>query len=604
MSDLPTSHRPRRTGRDGAGDAAARPVSAGRWFALAAVLAVLGVGLIVDAQLRPPADRIVAGVEAGGVALGGRTIGEAAAALSAVVPSAAATVTLVDDGSERTFARSAAELGLAADAQSLAERAFAIGRDGGWLARRRAVWTARFGDGVDLPIGPFDAARARLALEALSETFAVPPQAADLRLGPDGQLEEQTAVPGRSLDIEASLEALAAAAVRGERVVYLVSTPTLPRVFDLSSVTEAYKLITSAPVVLRWRDGQTWTATVDDLAAWARVEARPNAAGDAIPTIVFDAAAVTAWLAPVAPAVAIAPSPARFAVESSRVVLREPARMGYALDVAGTIERLVEAAYSDGRTNEVAVTELPPESRDDALDGLATATRIVEAATSTVGLPDGVRTNLRLAAARIDGLALAPGATFSLLEALGPIGPEGGYQMLFITPLGDTAEGTDGGISQAATTLFRLALHAGLPIVERHAHPTRLGWLEPPVGLDATVAAPARDLRFANDTGGPLLVVAGLDDVRGAVTMALYGTAARRTVRLGRPSVGELSAPPPPQERTVDGLPAGARAQVGWAREGAAVTVERVIEAPDGPRRETFESRYRAAPDVFVVGGG
>jgi len=598
MTDLPTSHRPRRDGA--AGDGA----RTGRWIALAVGLGLVGLGLIVDAQLRPPPDRIVAGVTMGGVALGGRTIGEAAAALAAVAPSAAATVTLVDDGAERTFDRSASELGLTADALALAERAFAVGREGGWLARRRAVWAARFGDGVDLPIGAFDAARARLALEALSETFAVPPQAADLRLGPDGQLEERTAVPGRSLDIEASLAALADAAERGERVVRLVSTPTLPRVFDLSSVTEAYKLITSAPVTLRWRDGQSWTATVDDLAAWARVEARANDAGDEIPTIVFDAAAVTAWLAPVAPAVAIAPSPARFAVENSRVVLREPARMGYALDVAGTIERLVEAAYSDGRTNEVAVAELPPASRDAALEGLSTATLVVESATGTAGLPDGMRTNLGLAAARIDGLALAPGATFSLLEALGPIGPEGGYQMLFITPLGDGAEGTGGGISQAATTLFRLALHAGLPIVERHAHPTRLGWVEPPVGLDATVAAPARDLRFANDTGGPLLIVAQLDDVRGAVTMALYGTAVRRTVRLGRPAVGELSAPPPPIERVVEGLPAGARAQVGWAREGARVTVERVVEASDGPRRETFESRYRPAPDVFVVGGG
>ncbi len=602
MSVLPTSHRPRRA------PAADGPRPGGRWIALAVGLGLVGAGLIAAAQLTPPAERIVggvtAGVGAGRVELGGLTVGEAVAALEAVAPAAATTVTLLDDAAERSFERSAAELGLAADVVALAERAYAVGREGGWLARRRAVWNARFGDGVVLPIAAFDAAQARRALEALSESFAIAPQAAALALGPDGQLQERGAVPGRSLDLEASLDALAAAAGRGERVVALVSTPTLPRVFDLSSVTEAYKLITSAPVTLRWRGGESWTASVDDLARWARVEGRRNDAGDEVPTIVFDAAAVTAWLEPLAPVVAVEASPARFAVENSRVVLRAPARLGYQLDIPGTIERLVEAAYSDGRTNEVAVTEVPPISLDAALTSLASATLLVEAATSTAGLPDGMRTNLGLAAARIDGLAIEPGATFSLNDALGPIGPEGGYQMLFLPPLADAADGLGGGISQAATTLFRLALHAGLPIVERHAHPTRLGWIEPPVGLDATVAPPSRDLRFTNDTGAPLLVLARLDDARAAVTMALYGAGAPRAVRLGRPVIADLTPPAAPIEVRAAGVPPGARGQVGWAREGARVTVERIVDGPDGPRRDVFESRYAPAGDVFVVGGG
>lgn len=601
MPDLPTSHRPR---HDAAAErAAADRRAAIRAFALAAVLALAGLALVAATLLGPPRGRIAVGVSAGGIALGRLSPDEAADRLAAVAPSDDVSVTLVDEGSARSWTRRASEVGLQADPSSLAERAYAIGRTGGWLERVRAVYRARFGPGIDIPLGTFDPDTARAALEALADAFVVAPQAADLRIGPDGQLQERSYVAGRTLDIDASLAALADAARTGGRTIPLAAGQTMPRVFDLAAVTEAYKLITSAPVVLRWRDGQTWTASVADLAKWARVEAVPNAAGDSVPTIVLDTAAVTEWLAPVRAIVETPPEPARFGIEGNRVILRQPAALGYALDVPATIERLIGAAYSDGRTNEVAVTEQPSDSLDDALAALELATPWVNAATSLAGMPEGMRTNIGLAAARLDGLAIRSGATFSLLDHLGAVSAAAGYQMLFIDPLGNPADGLGGGISQVATTLFRLALRGGLGIAERHAHPVRIGWLEPPIGLDATVGPPDRDLQIVNDTGNHVMVLARIDPVRDALLMTLYGVGDARAVEFGAPDVRDVTAVLPPVERGAAGLPPGTRAKIGWAREGAVVRVERIVRSPAGTRRELFESRYAPAADVFVVAG-
>ncbi|MCC7021064.1 MAG: VanW family protein [Ardenticatenales bacterium] len=599
MPDAPTSHRPHRTVDPDAVAAGRR--AAVRTVAIAAASAVAGIVLIAAAVLRPPGGRIAPGVTAGGVALGGLSPDEAADRLVAVAPTGDVSVTLTDADTGRTWQRPAAEVGLRADPSSLAERAYAVGRTGGWPDRVRDVWRARFGPGIDIPLGTFDPDVARAALEGLADDFVVAPQAADLRIGPDGQLEEQTFVTGRTLDVDASLGALAEAARTGARVIPLVAGQTMPRVFDLKPVTDAYKLIMSAPVILRWRGGQSWTVSTAELAKWARVEDRPNEAGDPVPTIVLDNAAVTEWLAPIAAVVASPSEPARFGVEANRVILRQPAKLGYALDVPGTIERLIEAAYSDGRTNEVAVTEHPSDSQDGALAALELAAPRVNAATSLTGMPDGMRTNVRVAAAKLDGLAIEPGATFSMLEHLGAVSAESGYQMLFIDPLGAAADGLGGGVNHAATTLFRLAVLAGLPIVERHAHPVRIGWLEPPVGLDATVGPPERDLRFANDTGDTVMVLARIDPVRDALLMTLYSAGERRQVVLGAPDVRDVTAAAPPVERGAVGLPAGTRAQIGWAREGAVVRIQRIVQGPGGERRDTFESRYAPAADVFVV---
>ena len=56
-----------------------------------------------------------------------------------------------------------------------------------------------------------------------------------------------------------------------------------------------------------------------------------------------------------------------------------------------------------------------------------------------------------------------------------------------------------GGLCQIGTTMFRVTMNAGLPILERQNHSYRVRYYEPPVGMDVTIYEPKPDFRFRND---------------------------------------------------------------------------------------------------------
>jgi vancomycin resistance protein YoaR len=104
---------------------------------------------------------------------------------------------------------------------------------------------------------------------------------------------------------------------------------------------------------------------------------------------------------------------------------------------------------------------------------------------------------------------IAPGETFSMVQALDDISLDNGYAEAPIIFGGRTIQGIGGGVCQVSTTLFRAAYFAGFPIDERHPHSYRVGYYEQRpngnrdvalAGLDASVYVPIVDLKFTNDT--------------------------------------------------------------------------------------------------------
>lgn len=103
--------------------------------------------------------------------------------------------------------------------------------------------------------------------------------------------------------------------------------------------------------------------------------------------------------------------------------------------------------------------------------------------------------NLRLAAARIDGIALQPYGELSFNGVVGPRTKECGYQTAKVIVEGEFVEGIGGGVCQVSTTLYNAALLAGLQVIEHHAHSLRVGYVSP--SRDAMVTAWC-DLRLYN----------------------------------------------------------------------------------------------------------
>ena len=83
---------------------------------------------------------------------------------------------------------------------------------------------------------------------------------------------------------------------------------------------------------------------------------------------------------------------------------------------------------------------------------------------------------------------VAPGATWSFNESLGPRTKERGYALAPTIVLGEMHQSYGGGACQVSTTTFVAALWAGLEIVERRAHSRPSSYV--PKGMDAAVSYP------------------------------------------------------------------------------------------------------------------
>jgi vancomycin resistance protein VanW len=114
--------------------------------------------------------------------------------------------------------------------------------------------------------------------------------------------------------------------------------------------------------------------------------------------------------------------------------------------------------------------------------------------------------NLTLAAKRINGRIVQPGQVFSFVRAVGPWTADMGYVKAPVSYDGELIRDWGGGVCQTSTTLYNAALLAGLEIVERHRHhwPARYA----PLGRDAAVAYSDIDLKFRNNLGAPVRMVA------------------------------------------------------------------------------------------------
>ncbi len=78
--------------------------------------------------------------------------------------------------------------------------------------------------------------------------------------------------------------------------------------------------------------------------------------------------------------------------------------------------------------------------------------------------------NLKIVIARISGMIIHPGETFSFCKTVGLPTKKRGFKPGIELSFGEAQEGVGGGICQSSNLLHWLALHSSLTIVERHHH--------------------------------------------------------------------------------------------------------------------------------------
>ncbi len=156
----------------------------------------------------------------------------------------------------------------------------------------------------------------------------------------------------------------------------------------------------------------------------------------------------------------------------------------------------------------------------------------VELSSSTDPLSDlspAQRSNIRLAASRIDRCVIKPSQVFSFNGIVGPRSLQRGYRPAPSYLEADSPSTAGGGICLLSSSLYRAALHAGLTVVERKPHTRTVRTIAP--GLDATVWYGQADLKLRNPYPYPVEIVAGTSPR--ALEVKILGSALPR-MRLSR----------------------------------------------------------------------
>lgn len=149
------------------------------------------------------------------------------------------------------------------------------------------------------------------------------------------------------------------------------------------------------------------------------------------------------------------------------------------------------------------------------------------------GSPLGRGENVRKALSEnLRGVIVYPNQEFSFNDTIK--GSSGWKDAMVIVDGGKLVPEPGGGICQAATTVFRAAMLAGLPITKQANHSLYVKYYEDyGVGLDATIYPGKQDLSFKNDTSAPIVIVSR--SVGDIAEVEIYGIDDGRTVNMTGP---------------------------------------------------------------------
>lgn len=127
--------------------------------------------------------------------------------------------------------------------------------------------------------------------------------------------------------------------------------------------------------------------------------------------------------------------------------------------------------------------------------------------------------NIRLALSRINGTAVDDGGEFSFNKTVGKRTESNGFAEAKIILDGEYVDGTGGGVCQASTTVYNCALLADMKITSARAHSLPPSYIQP--SFDAMVNSGTSDLKFTNESGGPIFIRAYGTDEKAVVE--IYG---------------------------------------------------------------------------------
>ncbi len=455
-------------------------------IALLAVSACLCITLIacvvagVFLLTREPEDdgRIIAGVQVGGINIGGMTPAEATNALQVAIALPLSKTDMVVELPGASLHLSPADTQVQLDLEALIKDAYALGRTGSKLEKN----LARAVKQRVLPLLPYmelDLEHIRKAAQEFADGYSIFITQPTVSLSGDRPVYEAP-----EEDENGNITSMPAP-VTHQVLTITMGTPQFALdAQDLyDAILDAYSLFDLTPYYK----------------APDRIEPDPVDL-----QAVFDSYCVL-------PQDAIL-DPTTFVIT--------PEVVGYGFDMDALQLLIDDAAY--GEKVQISMEFLMPDITAKTFGEMFQDTLGTFVSTTTDAPNANRDANVLLSCEAINGYVIKSGESFDFNKVLGPRTTDKGYHT---APnfSGSTASSVGGGITQTASTLYYCALLAGLQIDEHHYHRYNVPYT--PIGTDASINYGSENLVFTNNTEDPIRILATYVDSQ--LTVTLLGTESR-----------------------------------------------------------------------------
>ena len=194
-------------------------------------------------------------------------------------------------------------------------------------------------------------------------------------------------------------------------------------------------------------------------------------------------------------------APAKVALDEEGRIVRTPEVSTMGLVRADT-EVALRRTVSRGGACKVVAEYKEKAVQDRELEKI---TEVVSTFSTKFSAGDRSRSsNLKTAAAKLDGTVVLPGERFSFNEHVGERTQENGFSLAGVYRHGKHEIDWGGGVCQVSTTLFNAVVLANMKVEVRNNHTFLVPYV--PIGRDAAVAYGAYDFVFVNTLGTPIAI--------------------------------------------------------------------------------------------------
>jgi len=484
------------------------------------------------------------------------------------------------------------------DVNKTLENAFQIGRGGNFYQRIKEIISSLTKDqNVDLV---FEINQDEI-LKVLEENFKElekPAQNAHLLISNQEIVLTQES-PGFILDYDASIEQLKTGLKSFQnkeiKIDMLFKEPQIKAENSEKAFIQAKDLFDSAPYALVYKN-KKWILPDIKIGQW--FEFKKGGFNKIV--LGFNQQSIQEYLQEIAKEIDVDPIKPQLEIENERVIEFQVGRSGLVLDQEKNAMIIAQMILNKDNQIDLKVDETKPASLPEDIDSLGIKELIAKGSSNFGGSPKNRRFNIKIGAEKLHGILIKPDEEMSLVQELGDINKETGFLPELVIKGDRTIPEYGGGLCQIGTTMFRLAINAGLPITERRPHSYRVSYYEP-AGMDATIYTPWPDLKFINDTNHHLLLQTEIQ--KDELIFKFYGTSDGRQVETTKPELTDITQPGPVQYVETTELLPGEKKKIESSHAGANAEFKNIITFPNGiVREETWKSYYRPWAEVWLVG--